>query len=112
MVRYIETESFGVHRPIYDRKRYLLHSSGFKDGFAGKILLVHDLKDPWKPEMIGDGWTTGQKDGEEPSCDPEIVGDGAGIHEGNSFGNEVTAGYRDAVIALFDLTDASKPEFK
>jgi len=41
---------------IYDRKRKLMYSSGFKDGFEGKILLVHDFKDPWKPELIGWGW--------------------------------------------------------
>ncbi|RAI25085.1 hypothetical protein CH340_25775, partial [Rhodoplanes serenus] len=41
-VRHIRTEGFGVHRPIFDRKRNLLYSSGFKDGYRGKVLLVHD----------------------------------------------------------------------
>ncbi len=109
-VNYVETDGFGIHRPIYDRKRQLLYSSGFKDGYAGKVLLVHDMKDPWAPEFIGMGHVPGQKDGEEPSWDPEIVGDGGWIHEGNPWGNYVTAGYWDAGIALFDLTDPTKPE--
>ena len=55
-VNYVEVDGFGIHRPIYDRKRKLMYSSGFRDGFEGKILLVHDFKDPWKPELIGWGW--------------------------------------------------------
>ncbi len=109
-INYIEVDGFGIHRPIYDRKRQLLYSSGFKDGYAGKVLLVHDMKDPWAPEFIGHGWLEGQKEGETPSWDPEIVGDGAWIHEGNPFGNYVTAGYWDAGIVMFDLTDPAKPE--
>ena len=109
-VNYVEVDGFGIHRPIYDRKRQLLYSSGFKDDYAGKVLLVHDMKDPWAPEFIGMGSIPGQKDGEAPSWDPEIVGDGAWIHEGNPWGNYVTAGYWDAGIALFDLTDPTKPE--
>ena len=110
-INYIETDGFGIHRPIYDKNRQLLYSSGFKDGYDGKILLVHDMKDAWAPELIGLGWIPGQKHGEEPSWDPEIVGDGAWIHEGNPFGNYVTAGYWDSGIAMFDLTDPSNPEF-
>tara|TARA_A100001037_G_scaffold306208_1_gene349907 strand:- start:28946 stop:30217 length:1272 start_codon:yes stop_codon:yes gene_type:complete len=110
-VNYIETDGFGIHRPIYDKNRQLLYSSGFKDGFDGKILLVHDMKDAWAPELIGLGWIPGQKHGEDPSWDVDIVGDGAWIHEGNPFGNYVTAGYWDAGIAMFDLTDPSNPEF-
>lgn len=109
LVRHVPTDGFGVHRPIYDRKRKLLYSSGFKDGFEGKVLLVHDMKDPWNPEMIGYGWVPGQKHGEEPDWDPQIVKDGAWIHEGNPFGNYVTAGYWDAGYAMFDLTDPGKP---
>lgn len=109
-VRYIPTDGFGIHRPIYDRKRKLLYSSGFKDGFTGKILLVHDMKDPWNPEMIGYGWVPGQKDGEAPTWDTTIVGNMGWLHEGNPFDNYVTAGYWDAGYAMFDLTDPSKPE--
>jgi hypothetical protein len=110
-VRYIETGSFGVHRPIYDRKRKLLYSSGHKDGFDGKILQIHDMKDPWKPELIGEGWIPGQRQGETPCWDTQHVEDGgAWIHEGNPWGNFVTAGYWDAGIAMFDCTDPSKPK--
>lgn len=108
-VNYVEVDGFGVHRPIYDRKRKLMYSSGFRDGFEGKVLLVHDFKDPWKPELIGWGWVPGQKEGEKPSWDPALVGDGAWIHEGNPFGDYVTAGYWDAGFAMFDLTDPAKP---
>lgn len=109
-VRHIETDGLGIHRPIFDRKRNLLYSSGFKDGYSGKVLLVHDMKDPWKPELIGHGWIEGQKDGETPCWDTTRVEEGgAWIHEGNPWGNYVTAGYWDAGIVMFDLTDPTKP---
>src|SRR5690606_24032540 len=74
-------------------------------------LLVHDMKDPWNPELIGHGWVPGQKDNETPEWDTSIVGNGGWIHEGNPFGNYVTAGYWDAGIAMFDLTDPSDPKY-
>ena len=109
-VNYVEVDGFGIHRPIYDRKRKLMYSSGFRDGFEGKILLVHDFKDPWSPQLIGWGWVPGQKEGEKPSWDPALVGDGAWLHEGNPFGNYVTAGYWDSGYAMFDLTDPARPK--
>lgn len=109
-VRYIRTDGFGIHRPIYDRKRNLLYSSGFKDGYKGKVLLVHDMKDPWNPDLIGFGAIPGQKEGEAPSWNNDIVdGKGVWIHEGNPFGNYVAAGYWDGGIAMFDLTDPTRP---
>ena len=112
-VRYIPTGNRGVHRPIYDRKRQLLYCSAYKDGFLGKILMIFDMKDSWKPEQIGEAWIPGQKIGEERSWDTSIVmDDGAWCHEGNPWGNYVTAGWWDAGICLFDCTDPSKPELK
>jgi hypothetical protein len=110
-MRHIKTDGFGIHRPIYDRKRKLLYSSGFKDGFEGKILLIHDMKDPTNPELIGHGWVEGQKGGEAPSWDTEAIETGGvWIHEGNPWGNYVTAGYWDGGIVLFDCTDPRNPK--
>ena len=109
-MHYIKTDGFGIHRPIYDRKRKLLYSSGFKDGYDGKVLLIHDMKDPANPEFIGHGWIEGQKNGETPSWNTEVVEKGGvWIHEGNPWGNYVTAGYWDGGIVLFDCTDPTKP---
>ena len=33
----------------------LLYSGGYKNGCNGRILLVHDMKDPMNPVLIGDG---------------------------------------------------------
>jgi len=109
-VRYVKVDGRGVHRPIYDPHRKLLYSSGFKDGFNGMILHVHDMKDPWKPEQIGLGWVPGQKLGEAPSYDSEIItGDGVHLHEARPFGNYLTCGYWHGGVAVFDLEDPTKP---
>jgi len=112
-VKYVRTGGLGVHRPIYDRKRNLLYCSSFRDaGFNEKILCVYDMKDPWNPELIGEGWIPGQKEGEEPSWDTEIVSNkGAWLHEANPFGNYVTCGFWNAGVAMFDLTDPTRPRF-
>ena len=112
-VRYIETGGLGVHRPIYDRKRNLLYSSGSQEGYTGNILLVHDMTDPWSPELIGRGWVEGQNlaAGERPSWDVERIDGRCHLHEGNPFGNYVTCGYWDSGIVMFDLTDPARPEF-
>lgn len=110
-IKYVKTDGLGIHRPILDRKRQLLLSSGFKDGFEGKILLIHDIKNPTSPDLIGYAWVPGQHEDEKPTWDTEIVGNGGWCHEGNPFGNYVTAGWWDAGIAMFDCTDPGKPQF-
>ncbi|MBT3820671.1 MAG: hypothetical protein HOG04_04680 [Nitrospinaceae bacterium] len=114
-INYVETDGAGVHRPVYDKNRKLLYSSSNKDGFDKWVLLIHDMKDPWAPELIGTAWVPGQREGEEITWDlpwaPDAVGHGCQIHEGNPFGNYVTAGCWDAGVALFDLADPAKPEF-
>ena len=35
-LKYVQTDGVGVHRPIYDRDRKLLYSSGYRDGFDKK----------------------------------------------------------------------------
>ena len=112
-VRYIDTDSKGIHRPVFDRKRNLLYCSGFRDGYEGKILLVYDMADPWNPELIGEGWVPGQHvaGGEEPSWDFEKIGYGCWLHEGNPRGDYVTCGLWHGGIGMFDLTDPRHPRF-
>ncbi len=112
-VKYVETGGQGIHRPVLDRRRNLLYSSGAQEGFSGHILLIHDMKDPWSPELIGRAWIQGQHiaTGEEPSWDVDRLRGRCHLHEANPFGNFVTCGYWDAGIAMFDLTDPRKPRF-
>ncbi|CAN5594779.1 hypothetical protein BH23CHL2_BH23CHL2_11790 [soil metagenome] len=112
-VRYVDIESKGIHRPIYDRRRNLLYSSGFRDGFEGKVLLVHDMGDPWNPDLVGVGWVPGQHvaAGEAPSWDASKIGMGCWLHEANPWGDYLTCGFWNGGIALFDLTDPTRPQF-
>ena len=112
-VRYIDTESKGIHRPIYDRRRNLLYSSGFRAGYEGKVILVHDMADPWNPDLIGIGWAPGQHvaGGEAPSWDADKIGMGCWLHEANPWGDMLTCGFWDGGVALFDLTDPANPQF-
>lgn len=112
-VKYVKTDGTGIHRPIYDPKRKLLYSSGDKDGFRNKVLLVHDMKDPWNPELIGIGWVPGQHEaaGEAISWDFDRIKWKCGLHEAHPFGNYVTCAFWSGGIGLFDLADPSHPRF-
>jgi hypothetical protein len=101
----------GVHRPIYDARRKLLYSSGYKDGFNGMVLYVHDMKDPLNPEQIGVGWVLGQKDGDTPYDGTIMAGAGVHLHEARPFlDHYVTCGYWNGGVAMFDLEDPTRPK--
>ncbi len=111
-MKYVETDGLGIHRPVYDPKRKLLYSGGFKDGCNGRVLIVHDMKDARNPELIGEGWVPGQNEaaGEEPSWDTEII-KFPDLHEAQPFGNYVTCAWRRAGFGMMDLTDPARPKF-
>jgi hypothetical protein len=109
VIRYAETDGRGIHRPIYDPRRKLMYSSGFKDGFEQRILLIHDMSDPANPEWIGEFWLEGHKDGEEPSWNPSL--ESTACHEAHPFGDYVTATWWDAGVSLIDMKDPRNPKF-
>jgi hypothetical protein len=104
-VRYAETDGIGIHRPIYDPRRKLMYSSGAKDNCTGRVLLIHDMKDPANPELIGEWWLEGQMKGETPTWDPEIMQ--VGCHEAHPLGDYLTAAWWDAGVILLDARDIS-----
>ncbi len=112
-VNYLEAEGRGLHRPIYDKERKLLYCSAFKDGCRGKVMNIYDVRDPFEPELLGQGWIEGQNEaaGEEPSWDFDLVGWGCWLHEANPWGNYATCGFWNGGIALFDTTDPRHPKF-
>ncbi|SFT47667.1 hypothetical protein [Mesorhizobium sp. YR577] len=111
-MKYVETEGNGIHRPVYDPHRKLLYSGGFKDGCNGRVLIVHDMKDPSNPELIGEGWVPGQNEaaGETPTWDMELLSKKSmDLHEAQPFGNYVTCAWRRGGFGIMDLTDPTKP---
>ena len=108
LIRYAETEGRGIHRPIYDPRRKLIYSSGFKNDCEGRVLLIHDMKDPSNPQLIGEWWLEGQKKGETPVWDPEIIQ--VGCHEAHPFGDHLTVAWWDAGVIMMDLKDPRKPK--
>jgi hypothetical protein len=113
-IKYVETDGNGIHRCVYDPDRKLLYSGGFKDGCNGRVLIVHDMKDPHNPTLIGEGWVPGQNEaaGEEPTWDLNIVNKKqVDLHEAQPYGNYVTCAWRRGGFGMMDLTDPAKPKF-
>ena len=109
LIRYAETDGRGIHRPVYDPRRKLVYSSGFKNGCKERILLIHDMKEPTRPELIGEFWLEGQMEGETPSWDTETVRSQA-CHEAHPLGDYLTVTWWDAGVSLIDLKDPTKPK--
>ena len=113
-LKYVETDGNGIHRCVYDPVRKLLYSGGFKNGCNGRILLVHDMKDPRNPVLIGEGWVPGQNEaaGEAPTWDLDIVNKRQmDLHEAQPLGNYVTCAWRRGGYGMMDLTDPTRPKF-
>ena len=112
-VKDVVTDMPGIHRPVYDPARKLMYSGGFRDGYRGRVLLIHDFKDPLNPAYVGEAWVPGQKEGaEEPTWDPVLVGPrGCDLHEGIPHGTYVSGALRKGGICMWDLADPAKPKF-
>lgn len=108
LIRYAEVDGYGIHRPIYDPRRKLMYSSGFKDGCAGRIVLIHDMADPSNPQPIGELWLEGQKEGETKSWDPSLRS--VECHESHPYGDYLMTTWWDGGISMIDLKDPTNPK--
>ena len=67
------------------------------------------MKDPSNPQLIGELWLEGQKKGEKPSWDTEIIAASA-CHEAHPLGDYLTCAWWDAGVSLIDLKDSDQAE--
>ena len=58
LIRFQKTHGVGVHR--FDCDERYAYISTEKEGFHGNILAVYDLKNPEKPDEVGNWWMPGQ----------------------------------------------------
>ena len=108
-IGFMPVESGGLHRLWYTGGRWA-YASALLDGFSDYILITIDMADPAKPEMAGQYWLPGMNiaAGETPNW-PSDVGR-YGLHHPIVAGDIAYCSWRDACLAVVDVSDRSAPK--
>lgn len=99
----------GLHRCWYTGGRWA-YASALLDGFSDYIMITIDMADPAKPRLAGKYWLPGMNlaAGETPHW-PSEVGR-YGLHHPIVHGDTAYCSWRDACMAVVDVTDRSNPK--
>jgi hypothetical protein len=98
----------GPHRIWYVGERYAYVSVHLPE-FSDHILVIVDMKEPTKPEVVGKFWLPGMwtGGGETPTW-PK--GRRYALHHGLVAGNLAYTAWRDGGLAIVDVGDPAKPK--
>jgi hypothetical protein len=106
-IAFLEMPGLGVNRLWWAGGRYAYVSAHF-DGFTDHILVVVDLQNLSKPEIIARWWLPGMnRAAGETSTLPQ--GRRAALHHMITAGNRGYAAWRDEGLTVHDLTDPANP---
>jgi len=107
-IGFMPVEGGGPHRIWYVGGRWA-YVSALLDGFTDCILLIVDMLDPTKPHEVGRYWLPGMNAvaGETVTWAPTRR---YGLHHAIVHGDVAYAAWRDAGMAVIDVTDRSKPK--
>ena len=107
-IGFMPIEGIGLHRIWWVGGRYA-YASAHLDGFIDHILVVIDMRDPTKPELVGRWWFPGmhRAGGETPSW-----GEGKrwALHHIITAGDLGYAAWRDGGMTVMDLTEPVAPK--
>ncbi|HVY18662.1 MAG TPA: hypothetical protein VHA70_01110 [Bauldia sp.] len=97
----------GVHRIWYDGGRWA-YVSALPTGFSDDIMLIVDMQDPLKPEVVSRLWLPGMNvaAGEKPDWDPKYR---YALHHPIVKGDLACASWRDGGLTTIDVSDRSRP---
>jgi hypothetical protein len=99
----------GLHRARYVGGRWA-YASALIDGFTDYILITIDMADPTEPKEAGRFWLPGMNlsTGEKPNW-PSAV-DRFGLHHAIVHADTAYCSWRDACLAVVDVSDRSAPK--
>jgi hypothetical protein len=107
-IGFMPVEGSGLHRIWYVGGRWA-YASAMIDGFSDYILVVIDMKEPTKPEIVGKYWLPGMNvaAGETAHWPLERGRDGlhhAVVHDDIAYG-----AWRDGCLVVVDVKDKTDP---
>jgi len=109
-IGFMPVEGIGLHRIWWVGGRYAYASAHF-DGFIDHILVVIDMADPTKPEIVGRWWFPGmhRAGGETPGWP---AGQRWALHHMITAGDLGYAAWRDGGFTIMDLSDPTAPKLR
>ncbi len=108
-IGFMPVEGGGLHRAFYTGGRWA-YASALLDGFSDYILITIDMADPTKPVMAGKYWLPGMNlaAGETPNWPSEFGR--YGLHHPIIHGDTAYCSWRDACLAVVDVSDRTAPK--
>jgi hypothetical protein len=109
-IGFMPVEGGGIHRIWYTGGRWA-YVSALLDGFTDYIFMTVDMADPTRPREAGRLWLPGMNAaaGETPSWPSHRR---YGLHHPIVAGDMAYAAWRDAGMALIDVSDRHAPKLK
>jgi hypothetical protein len=99
----------GLHRIFYTGGRYA-YASALLDGFTDYIMIVIDLADPKKPELVGKFWLPGMNKAAGEVANWPSRNGRYGLHHPIVQDDIAYCSWRDACLAVVDVKDKSNPK--
>ena len=104
-IGFMETEGLGIHRIWWVGGRYA-YASALLDGYTDYILVVIDMLDPTKPQIVGRWWQPGMW---AAGGEPNPPGRRVGLHHAVIADDVAYGCWRDGGVTLIDVKDKTAP---
>ena len=107
-IAFLQMPGIGINRLWWTGGRYA-YVSAHLDGYTDCILIIVDVQNPTKPEMVSKWWLPGMwRAGKEVDKTPR--GKRYALHHMIVAGNRGYSAWRDGGFTIHDISDATKPK--
>ena len=107
-IGFMPVQGTGLHRIWYTGGRWA-YASALLDGFTDYILITIDMADPARPVMTGRFWLPGMNAAAGEVPDWPLPQGRFGLHHPIVHGDIAYCSWRDACLAIVDVSDRSAP---
>ena len=104
-IGFMEVPGLGIHRLWWTGGRYA-YASALLDGFTDYTLVIIDMADPTRPQIVGQWWLPGMKAGEQAQALPRGR---VGLHHAVVEQDVAYGCWRDGGVTLIDVRDKGAP---
>jgi hypothetical protein len=107
-IGFMPVEGSGLHRIWYVGGRWA-YASAMLDGFSDYILVVIDMKEPARPEIVGKYWLPGMNVAAGETARWPLERGRYGLHHAVVHGDIAYGAWRDGCLVVVDVKDKTDP---